>query len=197
MQGSMIKVKLYFVLAFECAPGRMLLLFLQHFVCTRELAMSGKTLVAYFSASGVTERLAHRLADATGADVFEIAPMEAYAPADLDWTDPKSRSTLECKDPSCRPELKCMPEGIKAYKTVFIGFPIWWYTAPNIVKTFLESGDFSSARIALFATSGGSGMGETASDLATSAPGARWLGARRFPGDASPRDLAAWVATLG
>lgn len=162
----------------------------------RERAMSGKTLVAYFSASGVTEAVARRLADAIGADVFEIAPREAYTAADLDWTDSSSRSTRECKDPACRPALKSMPEGMEAYETVLIGFPIWWYTAPNIIKTFLEAGDFSSARIALFATSGGSGMGKTMSDLEPSASQARWLDARRFSSDASARDLAAWVDTL-
>lgn len=151
--------------------------------------MSGKTLVAYFSASGVTEAVARRLADAIGADVFEIAPREAYTAADLDWTDSSSRSTRECKDPACRPALKSMPEGVEAYETVLIGFPIWWYTAPNIIKTFLEAWDFSSARIALFATSGGSGMGKTMSDLEPSAPQARWLDARRFSSDASARDL--------
>lgn len=155
-----------------------------------------KTLVAYFSASGVTEAVARRLADAIGADVFEIAPREAYTAADLDWTDSSSRSTRECKDPACRPALKSMPEGMEAYETVLIGFPIWWYTAPNIIKTFLEAGDFSSARIALFATSGGSGMGKTMSDLEPSASQARWLDARRFSSDASARDLAAWVDTL-
>lgn len=147
--------------------------------------MSGKTLVAYFSASGVTEAVARRLADAIGADVFEIAPREAYTAADLDWTDSSSRSTRECKHPACRPALKSMPEGMEAYETVLIGFPIWWYTAPNIIKTFLEAWDFSSARIALFATPGGSGMGKTMSDLEPSASQARWLGARRFSSDAS------------
>lgn len=151
----------------------------------RERAMPGKTLVAYFSASGVTERLARRLVDAIGADVFEIAPREAYTAADLDWTDSSSRSTRECKDPACRPALKSMPEGMEAYETVLIGFPILWYTAPNIIKTFLEAWDFSSARIALFATPGGSGMGKTMSDLEPSASQARWLGARRFSSDAS------------
>lgn len=98
--------------------------------------------------------------------------------------------------PACRPALKSMPEGVEEYETVLIGFPILWYTAPNIIKTFLEAGDFSSARIALFATSGGSGMGKTMSDLEPSAPQARWLDARRFSGGASARDLAAWVDTL-
>ena len=166
--------------------------------------MSGKTLVAYFSASGETERVARRLADAIGADVFEIAPREAYTAADLDWTDSSSRSTRECRDPACRPALKSMPEGVEEYETVLIGFPIWWYVAPRIINTFVESydftfleaGDFSSARIALFATSGGSGMGKTMSDLEPSAPQARWLDARRFSGGASARDLAAWVDTL-
>ena len=159
--------------------------------------MSGKTLVAFFSASGVTEAVARRIADAIGADVFEIAPREAYTAADLDWTDSSSRSTRECKDPACRPALKSMPEGMEAYETVLIGFfPSGGIPLQTSSKTFFGGGGLLVARIALFATSGGSGMGKTMSDLEPSAPQARWLDARRFSSDASARDLAAWVDTL-
>ena len=155
-----------------------------------------KILIAYFSASGVTARTAKEMAKAAGADLYEICPAEPYTAADLNWMDQKSRSTLEMNDPACRPAIAAPAADLDQYDTVFLGFPIWWYTAPNIIKTFLEAGDFSSARIALFATSGGSGMGKTMSDLEPSAPQARWLDARRFSGGASARDLAAWVDTL-
>ena len=153
-------------------------------------------LVAYFSASGETARLAQTIAQAAGADLYEIRPETPYTAADLNWHDDQSRSSVEMKDPACRPAIAGEAPDLTDYDTVFVGFPIWWYTAPNIIKTFLEAGDFSSARIALFATSGGSGMGKTMSDLEPSAPQARWLDARRFSSDASARDLAAWVDTL-
>ena len=154
-----------------------------------------KILVAYFSASGETARLAKTLADVTGGDLFEIRPQTAYTAADLDWNNAKSRSSVEMNDPKSRPAMAETPR-LAGYDTVFVGFPIWWYTAPNIIKTFLEAWDFSSVRIALLATSGGSGMGKTMSDLEPSAPQARWLDARRFSSDASARDLAAWVDML-
>ena len=162
------------------------------------MAGQNKQLVAYFSASGVTERVAERLAVAIGADLFEIEPAQPYTAADLDWTNRRSRSTVEMEDSTSRPEIAGMPQGLDAYDTVFIGFPIWWYTAPSIIKTFLEAGDFSGKRIALFATSGSSGMGKTRSDLEPCAPKAVWLGeGRRFDASASERELAAWVDELG
>ena len=120
-----------------------------------------KKLVAYFSASGVTEKAAKRLADAAGADLFEIEPKVPYTRADLDWTDKQSRSSVEMKNPDSRPEIaKAVPDMDK-YDTVFIGFPIWWYVAPTIINTFLESYDFSGKTIVPFVTSGGSSMGKT------------------------------------
>ena len=120
-----------------------------------------KKLVAYFSASGTTRKVAEELAAAIGADVYEIRPKAPYTRADLDWMDKKSRSTLEMKDPSSRPELADRDARIAEYDEVFLGFPIWWYVAPTIINTFLESYDFSGKKIVLFATSGGSGFGRS------------------------------------
>ncbi len=154
-----------------------------------------KKLVAYFSASGVTKDLAARLAQAVGADLFEIAPAVAYTQADLDWTDASSRSTVEMKDPAARPAMAAVPD-VAPYDEVFIGFPIWWYVAPRIVETFLESADFSGKKIALFATSGTSGMGKTLEELKPLAPAATWVGEKRFDASASAAELAAWAEGL-
>lgn len=126
---------------------------------------SSKKLVAYFSASGVTAGVAKEIASTLGADIFEIEPKKPYSSADLDWTNKKSRSSLEYADASIRPEIKNKAENMAQYDTVLLGFPIWWYTAPSIIKTFLEQYDFSGKTIILFATSGGSGLGRTQSDL--------------------------------
>lgn len=154
------------------------------------------SLVAYFSASGVTKGVAQRLARATGSDLFEIVPAEPYTAADLDWRDARSRSTLESKDPAARPALAAEPGDLSGYDTVYVGFPIWWYTAPAIVKTFLEAAGLSGARVALFATSGGSGMGSTQADLEPCAPRVEWVGSRRFSAGASEAELAAWAQGL-
>ncbi len=127
--------------------------------------MGKNVLVAYFSASGRTGRVAAALANAADADLFEIRPQTPYTAADLDWTNKKSRSSLEMSDPSSRPEIKSRVENMGDYGVVFLGFPVWWYTAPTIIKTFLESYDFSGKRVVLFATSGGSGLGKTRDDL--------------------------------
>lgn len=120
-----------------------------------------KKLVAYFSASGVTKMEAERLASAIGADLFEIKPVLPYTRKDLDWTDRKSRSSIEMNDPASRPEIAVRCDHMNDYDTVYIGFPIWWYVAPRIIETFLESYDFSGKTLIPFATSGGSGMGKT------------------------------------
>ena len=159
--------------------------------------MAEKKLVAYFSASGVTKGMAQRLAKATGADLFEIVPERPYTAADLDWTNKQSRSTLEMRDPASRPAIVGMPDDLASYGTVFIGFPIWWHTAPTVIKTVLESGDFTGKKIALFATSGGSGMGKTQRDLEPCAPGATWLGGERMGSGVSEGELAAWAEGLG
>lgn len=132
-----------------------------------------KTLVAYFSASGTTMDVASRLARMMDSDLFAIVPADPYTSADLDWRDKQSRSTLEASDPSCRPAITSQIEVIEDYDTIFLGFPIWWYVAPAIINTFLESYDLTGKTVILFATSGGSGMGKTASILRASAPGAK------------------------
>lgn len=132
----------------------------------------GKKLVAYFSASGVTKAAAERLAKAAGADIFEIKPAVPYTRADLDWTNKKSRSSVEMNDPDSRPEIAEQLSNMADYDIVFIGFPIWWYVAPDIINTFVESYDFSGKTLIPFATSGGSGMGKTVEKLKSLCPNA-------------------------
>ena len=155
-----------------------------------------KKLVAYFSASGVTAQVAKKLAEAVGADLFEIAPKVPYTKADLDWMDAKSRSTVEMKDPGSRPELAAVLSNAADYDTVYVGFPIWWYVAPTIVNTFLESIDLSGKTVVPFATSGGSGMGKTNEHLAPSCKGAKLLNGKVFKRSVSREELAAWAERL-
>lgn len=124
-----------------------------------------KKLVAYFSASGVTRRKSEALAKVIGADLHEIAPAESYTDADLDWTNKRSRSTVEMQDPSSRPALKEPKTDLSAYDTVYIGFPIWWGVAPHAVNTFIESNDLAGKQLVIFATSGGSGLSPAVHDL--------------------------------
>ena len=133
-----------------------------------------KKLVAYFSASGVTKKTAETLAEAIGADLFEIKPAVPYTRADLDWTDKQSRSTKEMNDPASRPVVAETLDTMAQYDTVFVGFPIWWYVAPTIIDTFLEQYDFAGKTMIPFATSGGSGMGKTLDGLKTVCPNADW-----------------------
>lgn len=132
-----------------------------------------KALVAYFSASGTTMDVASRLARVTDSDLFAIVPANPYTSADLNWRDKQSRSTREAADPSCRPTITSRVEHIEDYDIIFLGFPIWWYVAPAIINTFLESYDLAGKTVVPFATSGGSGMGKTASVLRACAPGAK------------------------
>lgn len=124
-----------------------------------------KKLVAYFSASGVTRRKSEALAKVIGADLHEIAPVESYTDADLDWTNKRSRSTVEMQDPSSRPALKEPKTDLSAYDTVYIGFPIWWGVAPHAVNAFIESNDLAGKQLVIFATSGGSGLSPAVHDL--------------------------------
>ena len=132
----------------------------------------GKKLVAYFSASGTTKKTAEMVAEAAGADLYEITPAVAYTKADLNWMDKKSRSSVEMSDKKIRPEMTDTDAGIENYDEILLGFPIWWYVAPTIINTFLEAYDFSGKKIVLFATSGGSGFGNTVKELQSSAPDA-------------------------
>ncbi len=155
-----------------------------------------KTLVACFSASGVTARLAKTLAGALSADLFEIKPKVPYTDADLDWMNKKSRTTLEMNDPNSRPEIVGIPENIAEYDRIFLGFPIWWYVAPTIINTFLESCDLSGKTIIPFATSGGSGMGAANEKLAPSCPGAKLLPGRVFKSFEDESTLKNWAERL-
>ncbi len=152
-----------------------------------------KKLVAYFSASGVTARLAHTLTKAVGADLFEIQPKQLYTDKDLDWRNENSRSSVEMKDKTSRPQIANSVENIAQYDTIFVGFPIWWYVAPTIINTFLEQYDLSGKKIIPFATSGGSGMGKTNSELQNSCSGANLCEGKRFSANASESDLSAWA----
>ena len=156
----------------------------------------GKTLVAYFSASGVTKKLAQTLAHAIRADLFEIEPKVPYTRADLNWMDKQSRSTIEMQNPASRPEIAGTCKNIADYDTVFVGFPIWWYVAPTIVNTFLESCDLTGKTVVPFATSGGSAMGGTNKALAPSCRGARLLEGKVFRSSTNADTLREWVKTL-
>ena len=155
----------------------------------------GKKLVAYFSASGTTKKVAEMIAESAGADLFEIEPKVAYTKADLNWMDKKSRSSVEMNDKKIRPEMVNTPLDVNAYDEVILGFPIWWYVAPTIVNTFLETYDFSGKKIILFATSGGSGFGNTVRELQPSAPNAQIVEGRLING-ASRQEIDEWVKTL-
>ena len=156
----------------------------------------GKTLVAYFSASGTTAKAAKNLSEAIGADLYEIKPAQPYTRADLDWTNKKSRSSVEMNDLAARPELADRNAAIENYEKVFVGFPIWWYTAPRIINTFLESYDFSGKTVVLFATSGGSGLGKTAKTLASCCPGAALKEGKLLNGRLSSDALKTWAESL-
>lgn len=156
-----------------------------------------KTLVAYFSASGQTARLAKTIAHAAKADLHEIAPAEPYTSADLDWHDKRSRSSVEMDDPSSRPVIARRVKNMDAYETVLVGFPIWWYVAPTIVNTFLESYDFSGKTVIPFATSGGSSMGRTLDVLKQCcSPETRWKPGRVLPSRASEAEARRWLESL-
>ena len=158
--------------------------------------MSKKILVAYFSASGVTAKAAWKLSEAMGADLHEIKPEVPYSSADLNWMDKKSRSSVEMNDPSSWPTIAEKLADMEKYDVVFVGFPIWWYVAPTIINTFLESYDFSGKTIIPFATSGGSGMGKTNEKLGPSCPGATLLQGKLLNGNLSEDSLKNWVKNL-
>ena len=151
-----------------------------------------KTLVAYFSASGVTARVAKEVADAAGADLYEIRPAQPYSPEDLDWMDKKSRSTLEMNDPACRPAIEGQVNGMDQYDTILIGFPIWWYVEPRIVDTFLDSYDFSGKTLIPFATSGGSGISKAQKSLQEHCPVANWKQGQLLNGSSA----AGWAKNI-
>ena len=153
-----------------------------------------KILVAYFSATGTTKKVAENLAKATNADLYEIKPLKPYTNADLDWRDKNSRSSVEMKDHSFRPEMIKDEFSVSDYDTIYLGFPIWWYIAPTIVNTFLERHDFSNKKIILFATSGGSRFGKTVQNLKPSvANTATIIEGDILNSNPSVEDLKQWV----
>lgn len=157
----------------------------------------GSVLVAYFSASGTTERAAKKLAEAIRADVFEIAPDKPYTAADLNWNDNTSRSSVEMNDDACRPAISGKVDNMDAYSTVFIGFPIWWYVEPRIIDTFLEAYSFEGKTIVPFATSGGSGLGEAPRRMQGIAKGSLVKPGKLLNGHQSVDALRAWVQDMG
>ena len=155
-----------------------------------------KKLVAYFSTSGTTAKVAKTLAEAVGADLYEIKPQVPYTKADLNWMDKQARSTVEMNDKSSRPAIVTGDVDVSGYDTVLLGFPIWWYIAPTIINTFLEAYDFSDKTIVLFATSGGSGFGHSVAGLQPSAPNAAIREGKLLNGRQTADGLKAWVDSL-
>ncbi len=155
-----------------------------------------KTLVAYFSASGTTARVASELASAIGADLYEIEPKAPYTAADLNWNDRTSRSSVEMNDENCRPEVATAVEDMDAYDTVFVGFPVWWYVEPRIIDTFLESYDFTGKTIVPFATSGGSGLGKAPQRMQQIAAGSTVVAGKLLNGRPNAAALRAWAESL-
>lgn len=153
-------------------------------------------LTAYFSASGVTKSVAEKVAAAAHSDLYEITPETPYTQADLNWQNPKSRSSVEMNEhPEFRPAMSGIID-VSGFDTILIGFPIWWYVAPTIINTFLESADFSGKQIILFATSGSSGMGKTTDALKPSAPGAKFTYEKRFPANVSQDAVDSWIKSM-
>ncbi len=155
-----------------------------------------KTLVAYFSASGTTARVASELASAIGADRYEIEPKTPYTAADLNWNDRTSRSSVEMNDEHCRPEIATAVDDMDAYDTVFVGFPVWWYVEPRIIDTFLESYDFTGKTIVPFATSGGSGLGKAPQRMQQIAAGSTVVAGKLLNGRPNAAALRAWAESL-
>ncbi|UWD48725.1 flavodoxin [Clostridioides difficile] len=152
-----------------------------------------KVLIAYFSASGETKKLAERLAQEIGADLFEIKPESPYTNADLDWWNSKSRSSIEMNDRNCRPAISSQMTDMVQYDIVFVGFPIWWYREPSIIDTFMETFDFRGKTVIPFATSGGSEIGDSGTNLAALALGAKVESGKRFNVNASSKELVDWA----
>ena len=155
----------------------------------------GRKLVAYFSASGTTRKIAEMIAQASEADLYEIMPKQPYTKDDLNWMDKKSRTSVEMSDKKFRPEIFNTDVQVDKYDEIILGFPIWWYVAPTIINTFLESYDFSGKKIALFATSGGSGFGNTVNELKISAPDAVIVEGKVFH-KAAKQEIAEWVRSI-
>ena len=159
-------------------------------------AQEHKILVAYFSATGTTKGVAEHIANGLNADIYEIVPEDPYTEADLNYNDNNSRTTIEMNDPNARPAISGSVENMEQYDIIFVGYPIWWGEAPRIVSTFMESYDFSGKTIVPFCTSGGSGIGSSASNLERLTSGATWLDGRRLNGSDSQDTVMEWVNSL-
>lgn len=155
-----------------------------------------RKLVAYFSATGTTARVAEKLSDAIGADLFEIAPEVPYTKEDLDWMNKESRSSIEMRDEKSRPEIAVKRDNMAEYDVIFVGFPIWWYVAPTIINTFLESYDLTGKTVIPFATSGGSGMGKTNEKLSVSCKGGKLLEEKVFKENVGSTELLEWATQI-
>ena len=154
------------------------------------------TLVAYFSATGKTAKAADAIAKSLGADVYEIRPTVKYTKADLNWMDKKSRSSVEMGDVALRPEIVTGDVDISKYDTVCLGFPIWWYVAPRVINTFLESYDFTGKKIIVFATSGSSGFGDTVAELKKSAPESDFVQGEVWSGIITEKKVEKWLISI-
>ena len=157
-----------------------------------ETTMEQKVLVAYFSASGTTKGVARQLAEVAGADLHEIKPEQPYTEADLDWQDKQSRSSVEMQDKHSRPAITAKLQNMKDYDVVYVGFPIWWYTCPTIINTFMEAYDFQGKTIIPFATSGGNSIKKACADLKAAYPGLIWKEGKLL-NRASKTELQKWV----
>ena len=152
-----------------------------------------KVLIAYFSASGVTAKMAEKLSTVTGADLFEIKPEVPYTKADLNWMNKKSRSSIEMEDRNCRPAIASRVKNMDQYDIVFVGFPVWWYREPSIIDTFMESYDFTDKTVVPFATSGMSPVGNSGKNMQELAPGAKVEAGKRFPNSVKESELKNWA----
>ena len=155
-----------------------------------------KTLVVYFSATGTTKGVAEKIADVTGADLYEIKAVQEYTDEDLNWNDSNSRTTHEQNDPSCRPEIASEALSLEGYTTIFVGYPIWWGEEPRILDTFVEFYDFSNITMIPFCTSGGSGIGRSGKNLEENAGSGNWLEGRRLQANISESDIQSWIDSL-
>ena len=157
---------------------------------------NSKALVAYFSATGTTARAAEKVVKITGGELYAITPAQAYTPADLDWNNSQSRSSVEMNDPKSRPALQGKKENITDYDVIFIGYPIWWNLAPRIINTFIASHDLKGKTIIPFATSGSSAITGSAAALKKSYPALNWKEGRLL-NRADEKSMRAWLETLG
>ena len=152
-----------------------------------------KVLITYFSASGVTRRVAEKISKILSADLIEIEPEQAYTREDLDWTDKNSRSTIEMNDKSFRPKIKNKELKLEDYTTVVIGFPVWWYTAPTIINTFIEENDLTGKDVYIFATSGGSSESKSFNDLKNMYPNINFISGKRLTGNEPDTEISEWI----